>query len=162
MTNENQQQANIPTRPPFEMIIQYIKDQSFENINPVENFLKEQPEGINVKPSFDVASVEAKPGVHEVVLDIRMEFTNNADKPMFISELKYAALVHVNIQEYPDLPLDFVLNGHIANMMYPYARSIMASTIRDGGFTGFTMPLYDFVELYHHKNAAQEQVKATA
>lgn len=162
MTNENQPQTNTPTKPPFEMVIQYIKDQSFENINPIENFLKEQPEGINVKPSFDVTSVEANPGVYEIVLDIRMEFTNNLDKPMFISELKYASLVRVNMQEYPDLPLDFVLNGHLANMMYPYARSIMSATIRDGGFTGFVMPLFDFVELYHHKTASQEQSTATA
>ncbi len=154
MTTETQPQANIPTKPPFEMIIQYIKDQSFENINPVENFLKEQADGINVVPHFEVASSIAKEGVHEVIIDLRMEFTNNASRPMFIAELKYAALVHVNTEEYPDLPLDFVLNGHIANMMYPYARAIMSSMIRDGGFTGFVMPMYDFVELYHHKNAS--------
>lgn len=128
---------------------QYIRDFSFENPNAPQIFQaqNEQPQidlGVNVQTS------SMGEGQHEVVLMIKVE-AKTADSVTFISELAYAGLFA--LPEMSDEQQKGFLLVDAPQLLFPFARNIIADAIRAGGFPQILINPIDFVALYHQQQA---------
>ena len=149
-------QADIQeTPPPFLIHVQYIKDLSFENPNPLESF----GETVEAQPSISV-DIQAKAqdlgsSSFEVLLEIRVDAKRN-DKQLFLLELSYGAIVALSnqaAQEQEEIrPIVMVGIPHI---LFPFARKIVADTISDGGFPPLLLSPVDFSHLYRDQLAGE-------
>jgi preprotein translocase subunit SecB len=127
--------------------IQYVKDLSFENPDAPASLtsIKEAPK---VDLNLDIEANKLQEGVFEVVLDIKSTVKVD-DKTIFAIELKYAGVFSfINIPEDQVEPLLFV---HCPNIIFPFARRVVADVTRDGGFQPLMIDPIDFFSLYQKR-----------
>ncbi len=133
-------------RPNLQIMGQYIKDLSFENPG--------APMMVGNSPVMDFGvDLQAKPvapELYEVVLSMRVR-ANADDKPVFLLELSYGALVRmVNI---PQDAIQQMLLIQVPFQMFPFARRVVADLVRDGGMPPLMIEPIDFAALYQAKMA---------
>jgi len=138
------------TAPAAGMISQYVKDLSFENPNAPAIFQSQSQPGIDVQ--FNIGANQVGEDVHEVVLkiDVRAEAEGQV---AFIVDLSYAGLFG-----FRNVPLDQIQPFMLAEaprLLFPFARRVLADTVRDGGFPPLLLEPIDFGQLY-----AQQQAQA--
>ena len=144
-------------QPNLQIMGQYIKDLSFENPG--------APLVMGASPAMDLGvDLQARPvgpDLHEVVLSMRIR-ANSEDKPLFILELAYAALVR--LVNFPEEHIQGALLIQVPHLMYPFARRILADLVRDGGMPPLMIEPIDFAALYQVKmaQAAQAEPVGTA
>ncbi len=131
---------------------QYVKDLSFENPNPMLFFdpkkQAEQPE-IGVDIQAHAQNINARN--FEITLDLKVNAKCQEDV-MFIVELIYAGIVTIDdkVNEAQFGPLLMIDSP---NLLFPFARHIIAEAIRDGGYPPLMLAPVDFKALYHQQNA---------
>ena len=76
--------------------------------------------------------------------------------PIFICELTYGALVTLEV---PKEHIEPILLVEIPQLLFPYARSIVANTTREAGLPPLQINPIDFGTLYREK-VAQAQAQA--
>ena len=81
----------------------------------------------------------------EAVLKIKLE-SKLGDKTAFIAELAYAGLFM--LPELPEEQIKMFLLVEAPRLLFPFARSIIANTIREGGFPNIVVQPIDFMSLY--------------
>jgi preprotein translocase subunit SecB len=133
-----------PEGPTIGFAQQYVKDISFESPQSPKIFMSQlaQPD-VNV--DFNVAAEPVENDMHEVVLDIEIKATVD-DETMFIAELSYAGLVQVSGAD--DNVLKQILMIEAPRHLFPFARAILAESIRDGGFPPLLLNPIDFQGYY--------------
>lgn len=130
---------------PFAINLQYIRDLSFENPNAPQSF---NAGGDPPQISVDV-NVSAKPvgtNLFETALAIRAE-AKRGDNVMFIVELSYAGICAV-AAEVPAEHVRPLILIEGPRFLFPFARSIIADAVRDGGFPPLFITPIDFAQLY--------------
>ena len=136
---------------------QYIKDFSFESPNAPQIFAPtttppEMQMGVNI------LTRTLAENTYEVVLANKME-ARLEGKTAFIVELAYAGVF--TLPTMPEAQLKMFLLIECPRILFPFARNIMMTTIRDGGFPQVMISPIDFAELYA-KNQEQDPAKAGA
>ena len=130
---------------------QYLKDLSFESPNAPMSFdeLDSRPEiGIDL-------NVEARPlqdGHFEIVLHVTARAQRGEDV-LFLVELSYAAVA--SVPPMPDEVRTRVVGAEVPKLLFPFARSIIANAVRDGGFPPFLIDPIDFDALFERAAASQ-------
>lgn len=154
--NQGGQQSGLP---PLTVNAQYIKDLSFEHPNPVKALQASdsQPE-INI--NIDVAADTIQDSTFEVTLTIKAEAKRGKDV-MFISELQYAGIFTLG-SAIPKEAVHPVLMIECPRLLFPFARSILANTTREGGFPPLSLNPIDFAALYHQQMEAAAKAKQQA
>lgn len=150
---ESGPQDGIPAadgQPRLQAVAQYVKDLSFENPS--------APQSPQSRPAIDLGvDLQARrmDAQHfEVVLKLRVSATVE-QKPMFLLELAYAGLFQiVNV---PEDMLQQVLLIECPHLIFPFARRIVADTVRDGGLPPLMVDPIDFAALYRAKAAELQQ-----
>ena len=134
--------------PTLQVLTQYTKDLSFENPGAPESLATSgQPQiaiqiNVNAKPIRD--------GEYEVELkiDAKAEVQN---KTLFALELAYAGIFRVqNVAQETVHPFVMI---ECPRMLFPFARQIVADTVRNGGFPPLMIDPVDFVTLYRQRMA---------
>ena len=124
---------------------QYIKDFSFESPNAPQIFAQ-----MNVQPQMlmDVnVLTHGMGGNHyESALKIKME-SKLGDKTGFIVELTYAGLFA--LPELPEEQMKLFLLVEAPRLLFPFARSILSTAVREGGFPNVVIQPIDFYALYN-------------
>lgn len=140
------------TAPAAGLISQYVKDLSFENPNAPAIYQNQMAPGIDVQ--FNIAANQVADEVHEVVLKI--DVRADADgQTAFIVDLSYAGLF--GLRNIPDEHVQPFLLGEAPRLLFPFARRVVADTIRDGGFPPLLLEPIDFGALYMQQLDAQGQ-----
>ena len=123
---------------------QYIKDFSFESPNTPQIFnnMQVQPQ---MAMDVNVMSRGLGNSTFEAVLKIKLE-SKLGDKTAFIAELAYAGLFM--LPELPEEQIKMFLLVEAPRLLFPFARSIIANTIREGGFPNIVVQPIDFMSLY--------------
>ena len=124
---------------------QYIKDFSFENPNAPQIFslLQSQPQlGMDV----DVMSRSLSEGTFEAVLKLKVE-SKLGDKTAFIAELAYAGLFGLPAQ-LPEDQIKLFLMVEAPRLLFPFARAIIATAVREAGYPNIVLQPIDFMSLY--------------
>ncbi len=141
------QQGAQPGAPPGQPVVlinaQYVKDLSFENPRAPQSLLQtqNQPE---VQIGVDVKAQTVAPGLYEVQLTINADAKSGADR-VFLVELVYCGIV--TVQNVPEANLGQILLVETPRILYPFARAIVATATREGGFMPLLLRPIDFADL---------------
>ncbi|PKP90788.1 MAG: protein-export chaperone SecB [Alphaproteobacteria bacterium HGW-Alphaproteobacteria-16] len=139
------------TAPSVGVISQYVKDFSFENPNsPAIYQIQGQP-AFDVQ--FNIGASEVGQDVHEVILKIEVR-AQMEDQVAFVIDLSYAGLFAV--RNIPEEHLQPFLLGEAPRLLFPFARRVLADSVRDGGFPPLMLEPIDFNGLYYQQLEAQQ------
>ena len=131
----------------FQINAQYIKDLSFEAPGAPAIFAAlatNQPE-VSVQVNLDAQSLGSH--LQEVTLRLALE-AKIQDKVAFILDLTYCGVFTVQM---PDEHVQPVLMIECPRLLFPFARNIVADTVRDGGFPPILLQPIDFVSLFRSR-----------
>ena len=139
--------ATIP--PPQLMVLaQYIKDLSFENPHAPRSLQKSQQPQINIG-----VNVTANP-LSDTDIEIILKLEGKAESEgtmMFNIELDYAGVFRV--QNIPDEQVQPLVMIECPRLLFPFAREIVATSVRNGGFPPLMLEPIDFLALYQQRMA---------
>jgi len=146
------------------VLAQYVRDLSFENPNAPASLQSQT----NTKPAIDVnvnvgvRQINAE--VYEVELKITAKATQKAEdeseQVAFVVELSYGSLF--GIRNLPEEALKPFLLIQAPNLMFPFARRIVADASRDGGFPPLLLEPINFEALYRSQLAQEAQENGAA
>lgn len=149
MTNGGPQPE--PAMPQIAVLAQYVKDLSFENPNAPRSLAPSpQQPAINVQVSVDAAPMS------ETDFEVTLAIEGKAEAQgmlLYGIELVFAGIFRViNVPQ--DSLQPFVLI-ECPRLLFPFAREMIATTVRNGGFQLLLNPI-DFVALYRQRMAAAQ------
>ena len=132
--------------PHIGVLAQYVKDLSFENPNAPRSMAPaaQQPT-INIQVNVDAAPVNPGPGGgtdFEVTLRLEGK-AESQDMMLFSFELVFAGVFR--IQNVPAESLQPVVLIECPRLLFPFAREIIATSVRNGGFAPLLLDPIDFV-----------------
>ena len=134
-------------QPQLNVLVQYVKDLSFENPNaPLSLQQQQQQPGINIQ-----INVNASP-LSETDVEVVLKLEGQADfdgKVLFAFDLAYAGVFR--IQNVPQESVHAVVLIECPRLLFPFAREIVANAVRNGGFPPLMLDPVDFVALYRQK-----------
>ncbi len=137
--------------PQLNVVAQYIKDLSFENPNAPQSLqIQQQPQigiqiNVNATPLSDT----------DIEVSLRLEGkAETGEQVLFAFELDFAGVFR--IQGVPQESLQPVVLIECPRLLFPFAREIVAATVRNGGFPPLLLDPVDFVALYRQRVAATQ------
>jgi preprotein translocase subunit SecB len=161
--------AGTPAGPPLTVNIQYIKDLSFEVPGaPLIYSALKAPPRVDINLDVQARRLQEGQNVFEVTLAIRAEATEApaagtnggaAGPRVFLAELAYSGVF--TLQGIPDNTVEPVLLVECPRILFPFARSILADTTRDGGFPPVLLQPIDFLALWQSRRQQQQQQGGT-
>ena len=135
---------------------QYIKDLSFENPN-APKVLTEETGQPDVEIGVSVGASMIGNGQFEVLLNLSAKAKAD-DTALFLVDLTYAGIVSAPDTAEADLnPLIMI---EAPRLLFPFARAIVSDMTRDGGFMPLNIQPVDFVAVYQHNLARQQETQA--
>ena len=144
-------------QPQLNVLVQYVKDFSFENPNAPRTYGQQQAQpAINIQ--INVSANNAAETDYEVVLSIEGK-AETSGTLMFSFELVYAGIFR--IQNIPQESLHPFVMIECPRLLFPFARNIIASATRDAGYPPLLLDPIDFVGLYR-QNLARQQAQNAA
>ena len=138
------------------VLAQYIKDFSFENPNAPRSLQPSQAPAINIQINVDVKSLSDTD--YEVGLKIEGK-GDSGGIVLFAFDLMFAGVFRV--QNVPKENIHPLIMIECPRLLFPYAREIISSAVRNGGFPPLLIDPVDFVGLYRQK-LAETQGQPTA
>jgi preprotein translocase subunit SecB len=140
------------------VVTQYIKDFSFENPNAPHSLV-----GAKQSPKIDIQiSVNAKP-LSETDIEVTLNLEGKAkieDNLLFGFELVFAGVFR--IQNVPEESMSAIVLIECPRLLFPFAREIIATTVRNGGFPPLLLEPVDFVGLYRKRVSELQTASAAA
>jgi len=158
---ETPENGAAPTEQPqvkMQILAQFIRDMSFENI------VVQKGVGGEVQPEMQVqVSVDARKRStehqYEVTMKTKVESKNSGDgKTLFLLELDYGGVFHV--EGVPEEQLHPFLLIECPRQIFPYVRRIVSDVTRDGNFPPVNLQNIDFVALYRQEIAKRAENQA--
>lgn len=142
------------------ILAQYVRDMSFENILAQKGAQGEVQPQLAVKVNLDAR--KRGENQYEVVTKLTVTSNNKSDQsPLFLLELEYAGLFHV--EGLPEEQLHPYLLIECPRMTFPFLRRVVSDVTRDGGFPPVNLDTIDFLALYRQELARRvEEQKAKA
>jgi preprotein translocase subunit SecB len=134
-------------QPQLTVVMQYTKDFSFENPNAPQS-LAPQTEPPQIGIQINVGATPLSETDIEVVLKLEGK-AENAGKLLFQFELEFAGIFR--IRNVPQESLNAVVLIECPRLLFPFAREIIATNVRNGGFPPLLLDPVDFVGLYRNK-----------
>ncbi len=133
--------------PQLNALAQYIKDLSFENPN-APNSLGPQEKGPNISIQVNVNAKQLSETDFEVSLSLEGSAGEGAGT-LFKFELDYAGVFRVaGIPSEQVHPLVMI---ECPRLLFPFARQIVADSVRNGGFPPLFIDPIDFAGLYRQR-----------
>jgi preprotein translocase subunit SecB len=133
--------------PQLNVLTQYTKDFSFENPNAPRSLTPPQQQpAINIQINVNVK------GLAENDYEVELKIEGKADSGgtvLFGFDLTYAGVFRIqNVAQENMHPLVMI---ECPRLLFPFAREIVATAVRDGGFPPLLIDPIDFVALYRQK-----------
>ncbi|HEY0442481.1 MAG TPA: protein-export chaperone SecB [Xanthobacteraceae bacterium] len=143
--------------PQLNVLAQYIKDLSFENPNAPRSLTPgQQPPTINIQ-----INVNAKP-VADTDFEVELKLEGKAESGgnvLFSFDLVYAGIFR--IQNLPQDQVQPVILIECPRLLFPFAREVIATVVRNGGFPPLLIDPVDFVALYRQRMTELQNQAAT-
>ncbi|MBC6441173.1 MAG: protein-export chaperone SecB [Rhodospirillales bacterium] len=136
--------AGAAVQPKLMLHSQFLQDLSFENPQGAKSFSR-----ADIKPqvqvNLNVDSRKLGETLHEVSLKITANATHE-NEACFLVELDYRGVFSLTGADETVLSQVLLIEG--PRNIFPFARRIIADTVRDGGFPPLMLEPVDFVTLY--------------
>lgn len=127
---------------------QYVRDFSFENPGAPHSLRAGagSPEmDVNIVLDANKITDDTNPDLYESALKLTVRSTRGKET-LFIAEIVYAALV--TLKNVPSENIKPVLYVEIPQMLFPFARQIVANAVSSGGFPPLLLNPVDFRTMY--------------
>ena len=145
------------TPPKMNILAQYVRDLSFENILAQKGVDGELNPEIQVNVNID-AKKRTTDKQFDVIIKLRVDSksktTNNI---LFVLELDYGGVFQ--IENVPDDQLHPYLLIECPRMLFPFLRRIVSDVTRDGGFPPLNLENIDFLKLYRQEIDRRKNAK---
>lgn len=159
MAEANENGAAPQQQPQVKMQVlgQFIRDMSFENIVAQKGIQGEVQPDVSVQVNLD-AKKRPVDNQYEIVLKFNVESKNKSDAAtLFLMELEYGGIFL--IENVPEEQLHPFLLIECPRMLFPFVRRIVSDVTRDGGFPPLNMENVDFLALYRQELARRAEAK---
>jgi len=135
-----------PTLPKMQILGQFVRDLSFENIMVQKQISGEVTPEISVQVGMDLKKRPIE-NQYEVITKYQITSKNkNGGETLFVLELDYSGIFLVeNVGEEQLHPFLLI---ECPRMLFPFVRRMVADLTREGGFPPLNMEVVDFVALY--------------
>lgn len=143
----------------FEIQKIFQKDISFEAPNSPRIFTQEWKPDTNVQVT--TGSNKLEEGVQEVVLNITVT-TKSGDNTAYLVEIQQAGIF--TMKGFAEQQLGHLLGSYCPNILFPFARELVAELIAKGGFPHLLLAPVNFDALYtqHQQHLKQEAQSSKA
>ena len=137
------------------VINQYVRDLSFENIIAQKGAVGELVPDVQVQVNLD-ARKRNDEDQYEVAIKLNIENRdkNNAETKIFLMEIDYVGLFF--IAGVPEEQMHPFLLIECPRLLFPFLRRIVSDVTRDGGFAPLNLENIDFMALYRQELARQQ------
>ena len=138
--------------PQIGVLAQYVKDLSFENPHAPRSLApSSQQPAISIQINVDAAPMSDT----DVEVTLRLEGkAESQGMLLFGFELVFAGVFR--IQNVPSDSLQPIVLIECPRLLFPFAREIIATVTRNGGFPPLLLEPIDFVALYRQRMAAAQ------
>ena len=145
------------TPPKMNILAQYIRDLSFENILAQKGVDGELNPEIQVNVNID-AKKRTTDKQFDVIIKLRVDSkSKNTNNILFVLELDYGGVFQ--IENVPDDQLHPYLLIECPRMLFPFLRRIVSDVTRDGGFPPLNLENIDFLKLYRQEIDRRKNAK---
>ena len=128
---------------------QYIKDFSFENPNAPRSLAPTQ-----TQPAINIQINVAVQQLAETDFEVSLKLEGKAESEgsvLFAFDLTFAGMFR--LQNVPQEHLQPLLLIECPRLIFPFAREVIATAVRNGGFAPLLLDPVDFVALYQQRMA---------
>lgn len=138
--------------PQLNVLGQYVKDFSFENPNAPRSLApnQEQPQ-LNVQINVGVGQIAATD--YEVTLKLEGK-AESQGMVLFAFDLTFCGMFR--LQNIPQDHIQPMLMIECPRLLFPFAREIVATAVRNGGYAPFLLDPVDFVTMYQQRMAQMQ------
>lgn len=141
--------AEESAQPTMNVLAQYIRDMSFENILAQKGVGGEVAPDVQVQVNLDAKKRGAE-GQYELVIKLRIDSKSKQTKDqLFLLEIEYGGIFQ--IAGVPEDQLHPYLLIECPRMLFPFLRRIVSDITRDGGFPPLNLETIDFLSLYKNE-----------
>ena len=141
--------------PKMNILAQYVRDLSFENILAQKGVDGELNPEIQVNVNID-AKKRTTDKQFDVIVKLRVDSkSKNTNNVLFVLELDYGGVFQ--IENIPDDQLHPYLLIECPRMLFPFLRRIVSDITRDGGFPPLNLENIDFLKLYRQEIERRKQ-----
>ena len=145
------------TPPKMNILAQYVRDLSFENILAQKGVDGELNPEIQVNVNID-AKKRTTDKQFDVIIKLRVDSkSKNTNNILFVLELDYGGVFQ--IENVPDDQLHPYLLIECPRMLFPFLRRIVSDVTRDGGFPPLNLEIIDFLKLYRQEIDRRKNAK---
>jgi preprotein translocase subunit SecB len=163
MADETTNGVEAPALPKLQILAQFIRDMSFENIAVQKGVATDGKPDMKVQVNLDAK--KRTDDRYEVSIKLTANSTMG-ESPVYILEIDYAGLFLV--QNVPSGQLHPFLLIECPRQLFPFLRRIVSDITRDGGFPPLNLEPIDFMGLYRAnalrqaEAAKQQETSGTA
>ncbi len=155
MAEETSQTA----QPSVNVLAQYIRDLSFENILAQKGVSGDVTPDIQIQVKLD-ARKRSIANQYETIIKLNIDSkSKDTNDQLFLLEIEYAGVFTVT--GVPDEQLHPFLMIECPRMIFPFLRRVVSDLTQDGGFPALNLETIDFMQLYRSE-ALRRQTTATS
>ena len=150
--NATEGAAALPVMPKLQILGQFVRDMSFENIAAQKALSAQGQPDIQVQVALDARKREVD-DMFDVIMKLKIDSKTREEtpQPVFLMELEYAGIFKIenvsNDQLHPFLLIE------CPRMLFPFVRRIVSDVTRDGGYPPLNLDTIDFLALYRQQLA---------
>ncbi len=158
--NGEPEAAQQPQQMQMNILAQFIRDLSFENVMAQAGAQPDMQPDVNMQVNLDAKKRQAE-NQYEVITKLKIESKDkNSDAVLFVLELEYAGIF--NITGVPEDQMHPFLLIECPRMLFPFLRRIVSDVTRDGGFPPLNLDNIDFVAIYRSELARRQAEQQAA
>lgn len=158
MTDTNGSGSGPTGAPALNVLVQYVKDLSFENPNAPRSLQPRQnPPEIGIQVNVNARQIS--PEDFEVSVTLEASATES-EEVLFKLEVDYGGVFRLlNIPAEQIHPIVMI---ECPRLLFPFLRQVVADATRNGGFPPLYIDPIDFFALYQQRAAQAQQAPANA
>ena len=131
-------------QPVFSIEKLYVKDMSLEVPNAPQVFLEQGEPEVDMRVSTESAKLEE--GFHEVTVTVTVTAKLDNERVMFLNEVSQSGIFR--LENIPEDDVKLLLAVACPNILFPYARETVSSTITRAGFPPVLLAPINFEAMY--------------
>ena len=153
------EETSHPAQPSVNVLAQYIRDLSFENILAQKGVSGDVTPDIQIQVKLD-ARKRSIANQYETIIKLNIDSkSKDTNDQLFLLEIEYAGVFTVT--GVPDEQLHPFLMIECPRMIFPFLRRVVSDLTQDGGFPALNLETIDFMQLYRSE-ALRRQTEAAS
>ena len=151
--NPAPQQETAPAQPVFSVEKVYVKDLSLEVPHAPKIFLEQETPEVDMRINTTASQIEEN--FYECVVTVTVTAKLADNRVVFLNEVSQAGIFR--LENIPENDVNMLLGVACPNILFPYAREVVSSTVTRAGFPPVLLAPINFEAMF---NQAQEEQAA--